>query len=275
MNLVKAFFSNVHCESGVYGVYIVPSSSSEKIYQVFFNNCEFFRTQFSTSLTAGVYIDTNHGVNKNVSDIFFNNCMCHDWLGPGIQINSGQDIVITGGRYGSNATGSGMSTSGGIAVSGGAERVSIIGADCSGQIPSYNSQPPGSSLQPYGISVTGAVVSMQIRGCNLTNSGTGPLYVPTSGTPLDLRVTDCVGYNDIATPVTSTAPASGLTFNGASYYYYGPVAFYVWGGTGTLVTIDGHTTPFVSGGFTLGLGETAVITYNILLPKPTFFMIGR
>ncbi len=50
-----------------------------------------------------------------------------------MQINGGQDIVVTGGRYGQDATDNSMTTSGAIAVTGPAVRVLVVGADCSGK----------------------------------------------------------------------------------------------------------------------------------------------
>jgi hypothetical protein len=279
-NLHKCFFSNVHCESAVHAVYIFPETSTGTIYQVFFDNCLFFQTHESTSATAGVYIDTNGGPSTNVSDIFFSNCMCHDWAGPGIQINSGQDIVVTGGRYGSNARISSMGTSGGIAVTGPAVRVSITGADCSGLIPPYNSQPPGPNLQAYGISVTGGglnVLDMQVTACNLQNNKNGPLYVPPGSSTLDLRVFNCSGYNDQASPVTTTAPISNTPFSGKTHNYFGPVVFYVTGTSVSQITIYAVVTGLTSGSFTLTPltlpGSTqASITYGGVPPR--FLMIG-
>jgi hypothetical protein len=202
VNLQHALFSGINCQSNVTGLTIKPASNGT-IYELFFVNCVFARTGDSTSVSPGILIDTDGGVSTNVSDICFANCMSHDWAGPGMQINAGQDIVVTGGRYGMDATDNSMTTSGAIAVTGPAVRVSVLGADCSGKIPTYNSQPPASNQQPYGISVTGAVVDMQVRGCDLTNCKTGALYAVAGS---DLRVTDCDGYNDQGTILQSTIP---------------------------------------------------------------------
>jgi hypothetical protein len=40
-----------------------------------------------------------------------------------------------------------------------------------------------------------------------------------------IAVTNCSGYNDQATAVTTTAPASNATFSGVTYGYYGNVMF--------------------------------------------------
>jgi len=194
-----------------------------------------------------------------------------------MEINGGQDIVVTGGRYGQNATDSSMTTSGAIAVTGPAVRVSIVGSDCSGVIPSYNSQPSATDPQPYGISVTGAVVGMKVRGCDLTNNhNTIGLYAPTAGT--DLQVTDCAGYNDQGTIVSTTAPPSTTQFNGSysgfSTPYFGPVTFYVRPGTGTIthIKLNGHDTNQTSGTFSISPGTwKAEIDYSAAV---NFLMIG-
>ena len=108
---------------------------------------------------VGVYIDTNDGGNGNVANIFLNNCMSYGWTGPGVQINAGSSIVITGGRYSSNATM--MSTSGGIAITGTAANVTIVGADCTSKLPQAEF-----GSQPYALSITAAVEGLYVRGCN-------------------------------------------------------------------------------------------------------------
>ncbi len=266
-NLLHAFISNVHCEANVNAVTIQPAAATPNINQVFFSNCDFARTSDSSYVDAGVLISLPNG--GTISDVFFNNCMSHDWAGPGIQVDAGQDIVINGGRYGMNATASSMTTSGAIAITGAATRVSIVGADCSGVIPSYHSQPPADGPQPHGISVTGAVTDMAVRGCNLTNNPSGALYVPTANT--DLRATDCAGYNDQATPLVNGLPPLN-EFSNISLSYYGPIAFYVWGTGVSSVKINGVVTSLTSGGFTLSQGEAALINYS---GSPSCLVVGK
>ena len=258
-NLTHACISNVHCESGVNAVLIQPPAGAA-IYQVSFANCVFARIPGAVKVNSGVLVDATKG--GIISDVFFNNCMSHDWTGAGLEINGGQDIVIAGGRYGSNASDPSQATSGGIAVTGPAVRVSVIGADCSGSIPRYASQPqvPPITPQPYGISVTGAVVDMQVRSCNLNNCKTGPLYA-TLGS--DLRMADCDGYNDQGRVLQSAPPPPTGSFTNkhpwtnAPQGWFGPIAFYV---TGVEVFIDGVDTGLTGGAFTLAPGESASVT---------------
>jgi hypothetical protein len=259
--LLHAHFSNVVSESWESSVRMKPTTSGGKIYQIFFDNCTFALGNGSEMVTPGIYIDTDGGPNSNVSDILFSNCMCYQWKGPGIQINSGQNIQIIGGRYGSCAVGSTMTTSGGIAITGAAANVSIVGADCSGTVPSY-------MQQPYGISVTAAVAGGYIRGCNLTGNKNGPVYATS---PVrQLEITDCAGYNDQG-KYFATVPLRS-PFKNTTFGYFGPIAFYVSGSGVTQISIDGHQTGLTSGGFTLSPEESAEITAT---GSPSIFAVGQ
>ncbi len=79
VNLHHALFSNISCQSMVTSLLIQPTSSTGKIYELFFVNCVFARSGGSTSATPGILIDTSSGVSTDVSDICFANCMSHDW----------------------------------------------------------------------------------------------------------------------------------------------------------------------------------------------------
>jgi hypothetical protein len=253
-NLTHACISNVHCTNGVNAVWIAPATGAF-VWQVAFANCVFERTAPSapTTTTPGVYVDVSGG--GTISDIFFNNCMAHDWAGAGLDINGGRDIVITGGRYGSNGSyNPSGSTIGGITVTGRAARVLIVGADCSGSILPYSSQPqtPTPTAQPYGISVKANVIDMQVRACDLTGNASGALYVSNAGT--DLEVTDCRGYND-QTPVLNGNSAPGLSnplsASTCSTPYFGPssVAFSNPLTQPLTVTVNGTT------GFIMNFGD--------------------
>ncbi|MBV8725444.1 MAG: hypothetical protein JO078_05685 [Candidatus Eremiobacteraeota bacterium] len=279
-SLLRATLSNVSCECFTYGLRIQPLSNSVDIFQVFVNDCDFARAPDSTAVSPGILVDTNGGPAANVSDIFFSNCMSHDWAAAGMEIRGGQDIEVIGGRFGSNASDPSMLLSGGIAITGPAQNVTIVGADCTGSIPPYSSEPTRGT-QPHGISVTGAVVAMQVRGCNLNGNGQNnnqPLYVGTAGK--DLRVTDCPGYNDqpaSARTLLSGTPPSGafsntMAWTGAPQGWYGPIAFYVWGSGVSNIVIDGVTTMLTSGAFELGQGDSASVGFS---GNPHFLALGK
>jgi hypothetical protein len=127
------------------------------------------------------------GLNNTLSNVFFNNCLCYAFTSAGIQIAGGENIVITGGRYSSNATDA--PTSGGIAITGAAANVTINGVDLTPHIPASGYGP-----QPYAISITAAVAGLYVRGCNMTLYTTAiPVYA--SGAGAEIQITDCAGYS--------------------------------------------------------------------------------
>ncbi|MBV8530477.1 MAG: hypothetical protein JO104_04095 [Candidatus Eremiobacteraeota bacterium] len=90
----------------------------------------------------------------------------------------------------------------------------------------------------------------------------------------NVQVTSCAGYNDQGSVLTGpTSPPKG-TFHNTTFDYYGPIAFYVWGGNSVVITIDGVPTGLTSGGFTLAPGkESAEITHGTGIPN--FFAVGK
>ena len=261
-NLIQARISDVMVESWTYGVRIAPSSSAGQIYQVFFSDCIFQMQPDSSEPNAiGVLIDTDGGALSNVSDIFLNNCMCYRWSGPGVQINVAQNIVITGGRYGSNATS--QPSSGGIAITGAAVNVTVTGADCSPEVPN----PAGGTFgaQPHALSVTAAVEGLYVRGCNFMGyTSSPPVYASGAGTQVE--ITDCAGYNDQGTILQSgtTSPATiknTIAWANVPQGWFGPIAFYITGAGN--VSIGNATTQvnthLTDGGYELSPGEEAVI----------------
>lgn len=287
VNPLLVHCSNVTAQSSEYAVQIQPLTGGAIIYQIFFDDCTFIPVSGSTSLHPGVYIDANGGANSDLSDIFFNNCMCYGWSGPGLQITSGQNIQIIGGRYGSCGTGLGVA-GGGAAIfltadgsNPPAANVTISGADCTPTVPGY-------SASPYALSLQAPVAGLAVRDCNVSGypASTGPIYVGSSiagSSTLDFQFTNCSGYNDQGAPLATVALATTVKFNGALYSYYGPIAFYTANAQGasiTSITIYPPnkapvTTPLLSGTFTLSPTVSAAIAYSGPVgAKPSFLVIG-
>ncbi len=106
------------------------------------------------------------------------------------------------------------------------------------------------------------------RDCNATGYSGYADAILIASSLSQVEVTNCAGYNDQHTVLTSTPPSG--TFNGVSVDgYYGPTVFYV---TQRTVTIDGEPTNLSSGGFTLAPGETAELSGS---SAATFVMIGN
>jgi hypothetical protein len=123
---------------------------------------------------------------------------------------------------------------------------------------------------PIGLRIDSGSTRVYLRDCNASGYGGYASAISIASALAKVEVTNCAGYNDQATPLTSTAPSgtfSGVTVAGG---YYGPTVFYV---THYDVTIDGQPTSLSSGGFTLAPGETAQVTASGIGP-PTFVMLG-
>lgn len=274
-NLTRLFCSNVSCESWTNSLVVEQPTGDLAIEQIYCSDCLFEQSGGSTDTTAsGIVIGASGGSNSAIGEIFLNNCTVFQWPVAGVLVNAGKNIVITGGRYGSNAFNEG-STTGGITIAGGAD-VTISGADLTPKLVN-----PDFPTQAYAIAITAAVNGLYVRGCNMEGYTypPGPLYLSSPGTQIE--ITDCAGYNDRGTIVTIVAPNNNTNFNGGAYEYFGPVSFYAANGpnaTLTAVKIQGATTPLISGTFTLSPGSTAHATleYNSIAGgKPSFLMVGH
>ncbi len=260
--LVGVYVSGVLINAVQNAVTIEPSATSYLINDVHFDGCTFAATNYADSGTPGVVISVPSGASpSNVAGIYFTGCSAYGWGNAGIQVSAGQNIVVVGGQYSSNGqTPTAPAVGAGIAVLAGSQ-VTIVGADCSGVNELWKNTVPGPPRQPYGISVESGVTYVVVDSCNLTNNATGALYVTASGT--DLRVINCIGYNDQATVLQSTTPppSNPITYNIAwanvSQGWYGPIAFYIKNAGD--VTIDGNNTYLTDGAYTLSPGETASI----------------
>lgn len=194
-----------------------------------------------------------------------------------MQVNAGQNIVITGGKYSANAFQPPVTT-GGITLAGGTN-VTITGADLTPKIVN-----PAFPTQKYAIAITAAVSGLYVRGCSMTGYGTPnvPLYLHSPGT--NIQITDCAGYNDQGTIVSSTAPPTGAQFNGTystfATPYFGPVTFYAKNSSGATIShikLNSNDTNLLTGTFSVAPGGPyAEIDYTgIVGAKPLFLMVGE
>jgi hypothetical protein len=272
-SVVRSLFTGVACETTSTAVTIKPASGGTAIQEVYFSHSQFRPTGSPAASTPGVDVDISGTSNSQVDTIIFDDCVSVGWPGSGIQVNQGQNVQVTGGRYSSNGTTDAGSA--GIALTSTVTNVRIIGADCTGTL-------LGLTQQQNGVAVTNGATNVFVSNCDLTGNSNLPLYTSSPG---NLAVINCAGYNDKANTISATPPSSGLAFNGVTFRYYGPVAFYVWGGNVTHISIDGTATTLTQGGFTLNApalaaaggtapaSETGAITFGI--PPPTFMMVGK
>jgi hypothetical protein len=258
------------CElDGTLGIMIAPESEGETIYGVYVTACKVGLKNYTPPVaSSGIFIDTTGGQNSNVEGVFLSDCLVYGYQNAGVQINQGQSISVIGGKYSSNGWDPYPTIAGaGIAITGPCSQVRITGADCSGIFDFLGPSPPA---QPYGVAVEFGATDILVADCDLTGNDTKPIYVPTGGT--DLRVINCLGYNDQGTLLT--APIPSVTFYNYTFNdYYGPITFYLSGGESTnRVTIGPLNTGLATGAFYLPCKVGASVAYSGI--APTFGVVG-
>ncbi len=249
------------------GLLIVPQSAL--VAHLVCVGCSFepdptYGTSYSS---GGIFITSEEsGV---IDQLRFVSCYSCRWPGPGMQIDAGSNVEVLGGYYSCNGIlpESPPSPQAGISIASGAENIRIVGAACNNSI---EGEP---SSQEYGVSVVSqaaAIPNVQIRGCDLTGNLSGAIYVFNVNS---LEVTNCAGYNDQAKVLATVLPgAAPLTISNVVLGYFGPIAFYVAGGSSASIKIDGTLTGLTSGGFTLAPGESAILSWS---SPPSFLAVGK
>jgi hypothetical protein len=293
---------------------VQPQSSSQTIGSVTFTNCRFDPGEsdtFTSTLGSGITIDNKGSI---IDTVRFVSCISTRWSGPGLTITytggAGklQNIEVLGGMYAGNNLGGGSQPYG-ILATGAVSGVRIVGVSCVGHYRDMtNSGSSESPTQQIGISVDGGATDVTIDSCDLRlNSQNGASIKGESGAVTtnvfirdcdasgysaysaaiavggaanitNLQITNCAGYNDQSVELDTTVPASGLTFYGYTYGYYGPTVFYVSGGTAVSVSVGTNMgvipTLLASGAFTVGPQQGAAVNYNMLAAKPSFLLVG-
>lgn len=304
----KVYFSNVSCYTSSQGLLINVSGGTETatqyVAQAWFDNCEFGPGGGSTTYDgAGIVIDSTDEYNV-IDQVHFTSCQSCLWAGPGIVIQGGTNIEIIGGSYACNGNNGGgtpplsYSLTGIAAVA--CTGLRIANPVCSNSFFNVYTQALASATQQYGVYVGGGTSNVKLNGCDLTgNTGSGlwvdgsvttpddvlvtacdmsglTTPVTVSGTVPTLQIAGCPGYNGASTSALATSVPSGTFYAYQSGIgYYGPVIFFV--GVSTTVTsikINGITTDFKSGTFTLAPGQSGEVNLGAGTP-PTFVMIGQ
>jgi hypothetical protein len=303
--LIGVYCSDVLINAYTTAVTIAATSDMGTINDIHFTGCTLAASHYASGGTSGVTITTGGFPSITVSGIYFSNCSVYGFEAAGIEIDSGQNIVISGGQYSSNGQSppeDAAYLAAGIEVLGG-EDITISGVDCSGVNGAWSSMVSGATEQPYGIAVGEDASDVLIVGCNLTGNLTNGLYlfeldavtpfnvyvrdcdvtgystwnvaINIASTATLVQVTNCAGYNGaLTTAVTTSPPVSGHVFHASDYGYYGPTTFYV--AVNTIVTavkINGVTTGVKTGAFFLTAGQSGEIDYGLVAPG--FVMIGQ
>jgi hypothetical protein len=210
-------------------------------------------TSGSSTPGDGIHID---GSSATVSGVRIVGAVC---TGPvfgntdikqrtGIYVNAAQRVLIKDCTLSGSTAGSGY----GLNLVGVSD-VTVKACDLNGNV--------------TGMRIDTGSTRVYVRDCNGSGYAGYQEAISIASSLANVEVTNSAGYNDVATPLTSTPPAG--VFNGVSVGYYGPTVFYV---THCSVTINTQATGLSSGGFTLAPGETAQVTAAI---GGTFIMIGN
>jgi hypothetical protein len=160
----------------------------------------------------------------------------------------------------------------GIVVNGGASDIIIDACNVTGN----------TNYGVYVNAATSAVAGVFIRNCNAsgyTGGYTSAINVTTSGTNAStVQITNSAGYNDQSVTLTHSYPSGGLAdFHGYSLSYYGPLEFYIVGGSVTIssIKVGSVTTGLLQGSFFLMPGEDAVIAWTPPTGTLTIPAIGK
>jgi hypothetical protein len=243
------WITNCKIDAAVALSIVVPSGGG-KIYGVYASECTLamLENYIASPATSGVLISQGTG---SVASIVITGCIVYGFYNAGIEIDSGQNVVVVGGQYSSNGQNPSQSYLGaGIAVAGG-QQVTISGADCSGINQFWQTKISGAVKQPYGIAVSGVASDVTITGCQLPYNKTSGLLVAQVGdappdyvyirdcnaahyssysvamnivsSAVNVQITNCPGYNDRNAELNgAVAPTSALSAAECTTAYYGP-----------------------------------------------------
>jgi hypothetical protein len=191
-NVRHLYFGNVSCypysTSATAGAAVViqSGSSTAPVTEVWFAQCEFSP---GTVDYTGAGIVIQPGTTGPINQIRFVDCYSCLWAGPGMNIMGGTNIEILGGYYSCNGTVTGAEpySQSGIAITGAASGLRIIGAACNNSVYNLNATPPGfaPATQVYGVFVGYGASGVRIFGCDLTGytlTGTAGVHITGSTT---------------------------------------------------------------------------------------------
>lgn len=218
---LAAQITNCEIECWQHALNIVSPNSSSTVAGIKITSCTLAKTSDSNNGDPIVKIDANLG---NLHDITLLDCtvfcMASAITGQhGLSILGGMDIKVIGGTYSGNSSGGGA----GIAIVGASgiqiTDVQIIGANLRPSYPGSPNSQQWALLITNGSSLSGALVS----GCDMTGYVSGA-PVSVSGSPANLLIRDCPGYNDQNTTLMATTSqlTTGVSASSCNTPYYGP-----------------------------------------------------
>ena len=200
---ISSHFTINHCmitnvEFSCYStcVYMVPSDSHGTIYDQKYTDCVFSLGDGSSNTTSLVYIDAAGGA---VNDIEFIGCTTYQGNLHGYEIHGGSNIKILGGT----SSGNGPTGGAGIALTGSGGGHIFQGVNLDASYPEANVV----QSQQYAFLCSGSPADpVVLDTCSMQGYSSSPVSV--TGTPTELIIKNCPGYNDLNTSISTTAPTS-------------------------------------------------------------------
>jgi hypothetical protein len=183
-------------------------------------SCTLTKASDSTDGSPIVTINANGGA---LNDVTLLDCTVFNMATApagqyGLAIATGSNIKILGGTYTSN----GPSGGAGIAITGAATEVQIIGVN----LQPSSAVPSSPNAQQYALLISGNPAGVLVSSCDMTGYGSAS-PVRITGFPARLRITGCPGYNNSNTNLTAspTQLITGVNAASSTTPYYGPSVF--------------------------------------------------
>ena len=207
-SLITIFDCNVG--SHLAGLKLLPKSSSGSgLREVRVHGSSFTQSTEATYTGPGIEIALpSGGSNSQVDTVKLIGVTSQGWKGYGLQVSGGQNIQVIGGTYAGNGA-----NHAGIAITGTAKNVSMVGVD---QPATY----PGATAQKAALHVSGNPTSVLSKDCTMLGYSGSPLDI--TGSP-PLLVINAAGYNDVNTRLNAgDAPQTPTSASTSTTPYFGP-----------------------------------------------------
>lgn len=194
------------------GLHLVPGvASASRLREVRVVASSFTRSGGATYEGSGIRIELPTGVsNDQVDAVKLIGVTSQGWLGHGLEIEGGKNIQIIGGTYAGNGA-----DHAGIAITGPAENVSMVGVD---QSATYL----GGAAQKAALHVSGDSKTVLSKDCTMLGYPVDVSPVDAIGSP-DLQINNAAGYSDLNTRLNEGgAPTSPTSASTTTTPYFGP-----------------------------------------------------
>jgi hypothetical protein len=222
-------------------VYMTPQNDGGQIFNQSIVNCNLQKDQDSADGSPIVWIDSNGGASTNVTGISLVNNLIfsnvtddskHSGTAQsnqyGVQIGTCQTVSIIGGQISQVGTLAGHDGTANVCISGVPDSVIIEGVNLNaiyyGANDGNSTGSAGSHASQYALLIPGDPVYVQVNNCSMIGFAGTPVSV--TGSPGNVYITNCVGYNDQNTHLNGgVAPLSALSAATCSTHYFGPSLF--------------------------------------------------